>query len=336
MIFSSVKLSAGSTKLLLALAAAAILILVTNRNRQSGAEPNHNADQRSADRAPRERNSRISRHSASDSRNEAARLSELQSIENLARTDHDAAIKRLDSYVDQDLRFLALTAVARGWAASDPQSAAKWVEQLEPESHSISAALGLIPAWAAQNADECLAWAKSLAEGNLREVSLTHLADAWVAIDPQRAVNTYFSLKPEPGSEAGLHVIVSQWALDAPEAAVNYFTQSTDLARREEFLETALVSLTNKNPALVWNKANEGFSDPARILNVQAMALEAMAETDPVKALQLAESVGNDSELLKGIARGWSFSDKPAAKEWISRITDPELAELLTRQISPH
>lgn len=237
---------------------------------------------------------------------------EVQSIEDLARHDSAAAILRLDSLSDPELRALALAAIARGWAEVDPQAAGAWVAKLESENDAISAALGLIPAW----------------------VSVS--PDAWVAVDPKRAVSSYFALKPEPGSETGLHVIVSQWALDAPEEAMQYFTQVTDLPRREEFLETALVSLTNKNPALVWSRAATGFSDPARILNVRAMALEAMSETNPSEAIQLAESVGNDPELLMGIARGWSFKDEAAAKVWINSITDPELIKSLMKEISSH
>jgi hypothetical protein len=164
---------------------------------------------------------------------------ELRSIEDLAGKNHDAAISLLDSLSDPELRSLALAAIARGWAKSDPKAAGAWVTKLEPENDSISAALGLIPAWVAES------------------------------------------------------------------------------------------------PEFVWSRAATGFSDPARILHVRAMALEAISETNPSEAIQFAESVGNDPELLMGIARGWAFKDEAAAKEWISRITDPELVKLLMRQISP-
>lgn len=64
------------------------------------------------------------------------------------------------------------------------------------------------------------------------------------------------------------------------------------------------------------------------------MALEAMSETDPRQAIQLAESVGNNPELLKGIARGWSFNDLAAAKQWVGGLTDPELTKSLMKEIS--
>ncbi len=298
-------------------------------------DPHHSSGQHLSVQGSLERNGKLSQRSTGDPRRDGEIQNELQRIEDLARNNHDAAISLLDSFSDPELRALALAAIARGWAKSDPKAAGAWVAKLEPEIDSTSAALGLIPAWVAESPDDCLKWATDLTSANLRELSLAQLADAWVSKDPQRAVACYFALKPEPGSETGLHVIVSQWALDAPEVAVNYFTQTADLARREEFLETALVSLTNKNPAFVWSHAAAGFSDSVRILNVRAMALEAISETNPNEAIQLAESVGNDPELLMGIARGWSLKDEAAAKEWISRITDPELTKLLMRQISP-
>lgn len=303
--------------------------------KSSTTAPDHSSGQLIQAQGPLERSGKSSERLMGDPRCDVVMQNEEQRIEDLATKNHDDAISLLDSFSDPERRALALAAIARGWAKSDPKAAGAWVAMLEPENDSISAALGLIPAWVAESPDACLNWATGLTVGNLRELSLAQLADAWVAIDPQRAVASYFALKPEPGSETGLHVIVSQWALDAPEVAVNHFTKTTDLARREEFLETALVSLTNKNPALAWSRAATGFSDPERILNVRAMALEAISETNPGEAIQLADSVGNDPALLMGIARGWSFKDEPAAKEWISRITDPELAKLLMLQISP-
>jgi hypothetical protein len=106
------------------------------------------------------------------------------------------------------------------------------------------------------------------------------------------------------------------------------------LPRREEFLETALVSLTNQDPMLAWNQVS-GFEDPERILNVRAMALGAMAEFNPQDAIKLAETVGNDPERLKGIVRGWEYGgDAAATLDWIHSMKDPELVKSLLDELS--
>ncbi len=141
-------------------------------------------------------------------------------------------------------------------------------------------------------------------------------------------------MTPEPGSESGLHVIVAQWALDSPQAAIAYLANSRDLPRREEFLETALVSLTNQDPMLAWNQVS-ALEDPDSIRNVRAMALEAMAETRPQNAIKLAETVGNDPELLKGIVRGWEYGgDAADTRDWIHSMKDPELVKSLLDEMS--
>jgi hypothetical protein len=258
---------------------------------------------------------------------------QLESLEELAAKDPAAALVKLATLSELDVRSYALAAIARGWAKTDPQAAADWIAQLKPEDDALSAALGLIPVWGASKPDACLSWATGLEVGNLREVAMTQLADAWVARDPQAAVTRYFELTPEPGSERGLHVIVSQWALDAPTAAVNYFKNAKDLPRREEFLETAVVSLTNLDPALAWSYSSL-FTDPKQNTHVRSMALEAMAEANPLDAIRLAESVGNDPVLLQGVARGWSSQDADAAKAWIQGLADPVLVKLLMEEIS--
>lgn len=285
-------------------------------------------------RAPGESRSGRPRVSVNSRQLNPAAVNELQSLEDLAVRDHDAAILKLQSLTDPELRPLALAAIATAWAKSDPDAAGAWVANLEPEEDALSAMPGLIAQWAASKPDDCLAWATDLTAGNLREVSLAELAGTWVAINPREALSRYLALAAEPGSERGLHVIAAQWALDAPVAAVDYFARSVDLPRREEFLETALVSLTNQDPALAWSRAATGFSDPQRILNVRAMALEAMAETQPAEAIQLAESVGNDPQLLKGIARGWASRDEKSTTTWIHSLQDPELEKSLVDEIS--
>lgn len=332
--FYSSKLPVGLLTILLG-GSLAFWVIGWPRKEVDHPESNHTSGHHLASEMPSERSGKSSKRSASDSRLNPLMQDELKSIGNLARKNPASAISRLDSLSDPELRSLALAEIAKGWAETDPHAAGAWVASLESENDSITAAQGLIPAWVSVSPDDCLTWASSLEMGNLREVSLAQIADAWVSVDPQRAVLSFFALKPEPGSETGLHVIVSQWALDAPEAAMNYFTQSSDSARREEFLETALVSLANKNPALIWNRAATGFSDPARILNVRAMALEAISRTNPSEAIQLAATIGNDPELLRGIARGWSYKDDAEVKKWISGITEPELAKSLMTEISP-
>lgn len=255
-----------------------------------------------------------------------------QALEDLAAMDHAAAILELDDLSDASLRSSALAAIARGWAKSDPEAAGAWVAGLESEEDGISAALGLIPVWADVNPNNCFSWATALDSGPLREVSLTQLADAWVSRNPQEALGRYLALSPETGSERGLHVIAAQWALDSPEAATAYLTNAVNQPRHEEFLETALVSLSNVDPLQAWNHAT-AFKDPERTLNVRAMALESLAGSKPREAIQLAESAGNDPELLKGIARGWASTDEAATTAWIRAMKDQELAKSLLDEI---
>ena len=256
----------------------------------------------------------------------------LRELETLASTDPRKALTKLPAYRDTDLLPLALTAIAKGWALTDPQAAAQWAASLESSEDQVSAALGVVPVWAEKKPEDCLEWTSNLPAGNMREVSLVEIADTWVSREPDKALSRFLAMKSEDGTERGLHAITAQWPLDDPDKAIEHIAALDPANRRDEFLETALVSLTNQDPDRVWSEATR-FNDPKRIEHVRAMSLEAMAETRPQGALKLAESVGNPPVLLEAITRGWASQDAPAAKAWIATLQDADLAETLTKSL---
>lgn len=257
----------------------------------------------------------------------------LVSLGKLASRDPQQALAQLAGILDPTLRSLALATIAKGWAQADAPAAANWVAGLQPEDDAARAALGLIPVWAASAPADCLDWANHRPPGSLREMSLVELADAWGSAHPQEALTRFLALESDDGSERGLQTIVTQWALDAPQAAVDSISRLDPALRRDEFLQAALVSLSNQDPALTW-KYSDRFADPATVEHVRSTALEAMAETRPQDAIKLAATVGNSETLLTGIARGWASADDAAARTWIRSLADPDLAAKLLQTIS--
>lgn len=256
----------------------------------------------------------------------------LRELEMLAASDPRLALTKLSSYHDPDLLHLAQGTIAKGWARTDPAAAAQWVADLPSAEEQVSAMLGLVPVWAAKDPEACLLWGDSLPAGDLREVSLTALADEWAFRAPGEALKRYLSLRTEQGVERGLFSIISQWALDDPGNAIATVAALDPSNRRDEFLETVLVSLGNKDPDLAWSKATL-FNDPSRVEHVRCEALGAMAESRPQDALRLAASAGDSPVMLKSIAVGWASWDTPAAKAWIATLPDTELAESLRKTI---
>lgn len=258
------------------------------------------------------------------------RLAELESI---AARDPRSALLKLAAFQKTEFLTHALTAMARGWAASEPAAAANWLTQLDCEEDQVSAALGLIPAWASRDTGKCLDWTLERPAGNLREIALAEVADAWTGKDPVQALGRFLSLTPEAGTERGLHIIVAQWVLDAPAAAIAHLSNMDPAMRRDEFLETALVSLTLENPDLAWQQA-ERFQDRTRVEHVRGIALEAIAESRPHEALRLARSAGDPPALLQAVVRGWASWDEPAARSWIGSLKDEALVETLGESLA--
>ena len=258
----------------------------------------------------------------------------LESLEELAGRDPSAALFQFEKIDEPDSQALALRAIAAGWGRLDPHAAARWLEGLDSEEQQVDAIIGLVPVWVKRSAFDCLSWARELPIGAGREVSLVQIADSWSSLDPSTALVEYFKQEPEEGTERGLHVIASQWAIDAPEVAIDFIIRMKDEPRREEFLQTALVSLTNKDPMMAWRYSDQ-FSSPVVIEHVRSMALEAMSETNPQEAISLAQDHGNTEKFLSGIARGWAMLDAKAAKTWAASIQDPEISARLIKSIGP-
>lgn len=257
----------------------------------------------------------------------------LQSFEELAAKDPSAALSGFEKIDEPDSQALALRAIAAGWGRLDPCAVARWLEGLESKDHQVDAIMGLVPVWVKKSASDCLSWAKELPKGISREVSLVQIADSWTSIDPSAALVEYFKQEPEEGTERGLHVIASQWAIDAPEVAIDFIMRMKDEPRREEFLQTALVSLTNKDPIMTLRYSDQ-FSSPAVVEHVRSMALEAISESNPQHAISIAQEHGNTEKLLSGIARGWAMLDADAAKKWAASIQDVEVSARLINLIS--
>jgi hypothetical protein len=246
-------------------------------------------------------------------------------LEQLSRVDAKQAMAYLDSITDSDQRGLALSAIGSGWGETDPEEAARWLEGLESDQEQVHAAWGLVSVWAARKPEDALAWALAREAGSaLREVSLLEVADAWSRHFPRQATERFLTSPDEEGTERGMHVITTQWAVNAPEEAIRYFSSLDPARRRDEFLESVLVSLTNENPELSWREAHR-LGDAGRVAHVRSQALEAMAEVQPQEALKLAAMDGDLRLNYMGIARGWAYLNREEAQAWAGSLEDLEL-----------
>lgn len=251
----------------------------------------------------------------------------LPALEELAASNPKQALARMAVIQDADLHSLALGAVASGWAHVDLQGAVNWVTGL-PASQRGDAEAGLISFWGSTAPADCLGWVEQHPPGILRDESLVKLAETWRSSDPQEALTRFLGMEIGEGSERGIHAIVSQWAMDDPPAAIENVSALDKSPRRDEFLQSALVSLSSQDPELAW-KYSDRFSDPKYSEHVRGRALEVMAVTRPDDAIKLAGAGGNSETLLAGIARGWAATDDSAAMEWIDSLADADLASRL-------
>lgn len=259
--------------------------------------------------------------------------SAISSLELLAEKDPAKALDTLNDLAESEFRSEALAAIAGGWAKFDLMAAVTWIEGLEPLDDQVSALAGLVPVWVARDALGCFEWSGTHPAGVFREMSFVETADAWTQTAPASAFSKFLSSTSEVGTERGLHTIVDQWATNEPIAAIDGIAALDPSGRRDEFLETALISLTNSNPALSWAEARK-VGDPERLTYIRETALEAMAETSPKEALRLAATEEKTTGLLSAIGRGWALNEPEAARAWAASLKDPTQSEAVLKSIS--
>jgi hypothetical protein len=83
-----------------------------------------------------------------------------------------------------------ITAIAKAWAATDPDAAVRWLDSLPPEN-AVTAKAARISTLAALDLTATLDWADQLPHGESRQNSLVSAFDAWTKAHPgQRADQT--------------------------------------------------------------------------------------------------------------------------------------------------
>jgi hypothetical protein len=106
-------------------------------------------------------------------------------------------IPRLEE-IPSEQRANAVSGLARGWAASDPQAALEWASTLTDPAQRDQAIGGAVAGWANADVYESSQWINSLPAGETRDVATTNLVATLINSAPESAWTWALSVqKPE-------------------------------------------------------------------------------------------------------------------------------------------
>jgi hypothetical protein len=243
----------------------------------------------------------------------------------LTRQSPERAAARATALPPGGVRTEAMIAVARAWAASDPNGARHWVEGISDPALAAK----VIPVYALGLRDSRTAaeWLGSLPLTEQNQAAMKEVMERWGASDPEGAIQWIDSLPAESSAVDYLGPILSRVAGHEPEKALQMI--HARLERKLPLGEVWRVHpgyelLRRKGPDETLRAAESllrhGTSDAMRVYQNIAMSV---AERLPEQAAGWARTQpeGEPRRLaFAAVGRKWAQVDAKAALAWVRTL----------------
>jgi hypothetical protein len=138
-----------------------------------------------------------------------------------------------------------------GWreSVSDPQ---RWIKRIDelPQERRMQATSAVASGWAASDPGAAMDWALSLPEGSQRESAFGSVVSVW-AINDSYEVTQWLGTQPAGSMrDTATRGLVSALSMTQPETAWNWALSITDEGVRYSALQLAYMGLRKKNPTV--------------------------------------------------------------------------------------
>lgn len=227
--------------------------------------------------------------------------------------------------------FFAKPTVLQSWASSDPQGAAKYLEENPREFAMLdrgpgNGAAGTIATeWARQDPVGALEWAKGLENGSASAVA--GVLQQVASDDPAAAVLMAQGLTGDEQSEA-YRSIAREWGKD-DWSAMESWANGLPATERDAAMAEAIEGLARVNPILASDKALTLAEGEARDRGIE-QAVERWSRSDPQAAMDFLMSKGSEKaqqdamrETMSSLAR----QDPAAGLAVIGTMTDGDVRD---------
>jgi hypothetical protein len=253
--------------------------------------------------------------------------------------------------------FNVVKSVISSWAEKDFSAAKAWVEGLPPGTNRRQSAMvdlafalaqkdpaaalslarslpgddgqrfliGALNGWCLKDADAAIAYAVQLPDLGS---TLVYMFDRIASKDPLKAINLLEKIPSENQQNEALRRIGNAWAESDPKAALDWANQQTDPKVKSEILQGALEGMAQKEPnrALELAQSLPANEREGRINYI----LGILSESDPEGAVGYAMNLPSNkftNGTISRLAGQWISSDPQGALGWFDSLTDPKIKE---------
>ena len=127
--------------------------------------------------------------------------------------------------------------IANSWGQHDPESAARWAQQITDEDTQFKAVSGVARSWVNNDAEGAADWINELPPGKSRDEATGILVNHVEGIDPESAFEWAQTITDDDGRYQSLNGVFNEWHQQNPEAAMEAIDAANITAnQREHFL----------------------------------------------------------------------------------------------------
>jgi hypothetical protein len=250
-------------------------------------------------------------------------------VDSIAFNEIPAALlffqRQEQTQVLQDLQPLLI----RKGAATDPQAAAKWAEQVPAGSVRSASITGVGVVWANQDLQAAAGWARELAEGEDREIGLSHVAYEAARTEPTFALELTADLAANDARDELIRHAARQWAAQNPKDALAWASELTNPTLREQLLSDIATAWGDTDPRsaaeLAVQSLPAGRSQEDAFLGIAQQWVQKEPERAAAWVFEFPESF--QPTALESVVKIWASSDAPHATKWVESLPSGPLRD---------
>lgn len=250
----------------------------------------------------------------------------MSAITGWATTDVDAAATYIDSIDDERRSQMYTAGLLQGVMVNGAEEAMQFISAM-PEDNEMRGRYTAMVAteMLEQGVDSARAWADGLSDPSLKSGALSTVASEYASQDLNAAVSWVTDYAGEDYGSRAVTEVAETWAESDPRAVLEWAGNLPESAQAGAIAE-ALDEWTERDPMAASEYLRDMPASEAKDNAIEGFATE-LAREDPTAAIAWAETIGDQElrlETLTEVAQSWYRRDQTEAANWLEASELPQ------------
>ena len=253
----------------------------------------------------------------------------MSAISGWATTDVNAAAKYVNGIEDERQSMMYTAGIIQGLMVNGADDAMKFLSEIPEDNQMRGRYTSMVATeMLEQGVDSAKSWADGITDPQLKGGALSTVAGEYARENLVAAVKWVTDYADEAYASDALNRVANQWAQSDPQAVLEWAGDLPETAQAAIYAE-ALDEWTERDPAAASEFLAEMPASPAKDNAIHGFATE-LSREDPASAIAWAETIGDQAlrtEALTQVAQSWYRTDQTAAAAWLESSGLPDEAQ---------